>query len=290
MNITESLDNVGIDYTDHGIPGYGTPGNSPNGRRSFQPIGLIVHYPVGIDDKGVDNVLKLVIRGRTRAPAPIYSIYIDHLDASIHVISNGRANHAGGGMGIRIREAKADRPPTAPNGPDDHSGNKFWYGMTLEGPPTTSEQRTTAARVAAAICLGNKWTHNRVIGHKEWSPQDKMDPDFDMVWFRSEVEREMGSIISTHQYRIDVNNLWLQIRGTHCEPAGDETAQMRLTRIAEKHRTTPGYLEGSLSRSLRRLNTNRSIKDVIRLREFHNKYLPAWVLAPGLEPSEMQSQ
>lgn len=189
--ITEALDWAAIPHTFYDIPGYGTPGNDPNGWRPFKPIGIIVHYPVGIDDVGVDSRLQSIIDGRVGAPSPIYQIYIDHLDGSVAVLSNGRANHAGGGMSDRWSEAKADVPPTLPSGPDDMAGNEHWYGITLEGPPTTAEQRAMAAKVCAAICITHGWTHNRVIGHREWSPYDKIDPDFSMVWFRDQVEGEM---------------------------------------------------------------------------------------------------
>lgn len=189
--ISRWLTDVGVDHDFMDIPGYRS--DVPYG---FEPVGVVVHYPVGIDDVGEDSMLNLVCCvGTSNAPAPIYQVYVDHLDGGITVVSEGRCNHAGGGVESRLDAARADQPPPADSPPDDFpNGNRWWIGITLEGPPTTDYQRIEAARVCAAICVGAGWSHNRVIGHEEWSPADKVDPDFDMVWFRELVREEMETM------------------------------------------------------------------------------------------------
>lgn len=185
--ISQWLADFGVEHDMLDRPGWGTP-NRPTSSGittlEYTPDFGVTHYPVGIDDTGIDSILNLVCCvGSSAAPWPIYQAYIDHGTARITVVTEGRANHAGKGNSGQRSRAIADLPPLPPPDFDDMSGNRWSIGVTLEGPPTTAAQFEAAAWFWAAVCAGAGWTPNRVLGHSEWTAR-KQDPDFDMALLR----------------------------------------------------------------------------------------------------------
>lgn len=183
-------------------PGW-TSHNRGNRGSGWGPINGVVIHHTGSDTTGDgqsynDNILW---KGYTGLPGPLCHVGIAP-DGTLHVNSNGRANHAGGGDAavltdvvneaawLMTREAKPTRGNS--NGVD---GNSRFYGaeiMYSGGHAMTAAQMDTAVRFAAAICRHYGWSARSVIGHREWS-DDKVDPGYcPMTAFRAAVQTRLG--------------------------------------------------------------------------------------------------
>lgn len=152
-----------------------------NGRPySFEPVGVIRHHtadPVGTSES---IGLRVVHDGRPDVPGPLAQCFVAR-DGTIHVVSYGRANHAGLGGPWR-------------NVPQD-SGNRYLIGVEVDNNGTTeaypSVQLKAARLLDAALLISLGKDETWLIGHKEWAPGRKVDPRLDM-----DVERhEVGKII-----------------------------------------------------------------------------------------------
>ena len=106
-------------------------------------------------------------------------------DGTVHVISTGRSNHAGGGDPNVLAAVKDERygdyPPKTQRGNDNGvDGNAHFYGFECENEgdgddPWPAVQVESMVRANAAIDRYYRWTEKSSIAHKEWS-QDKPDP------------------------------------------------------------------------------------------------------------------
>lgn len=153
-----------------------------NHKGSWGPTnGVIVHHTVS---KGSDATVRICRDGYAGLPGPLCQGVITK-DGVFHLISSGRANHAGGGDGdvlaAVIAEEYGGRPP-APNvgNTDGVDGNARFYGWECENlgdgkDPWPAAQLETIERASAAVCRAYGWSAKSVIGHLEWS-DDKNDP------------------------------------------------------------------------------------------------------------------
>jgi subtilisin family serine protease/peptidoglycan hydrolase-like protein with peptidoglycan-binding domain len=160
-----------------------------NGRPGgFHPIGIMLHHTAG------NNDLHVVVNGRPDLNGPLANFYVGR-NAEIHVVSGGRANHAGGGAQRVLDEVRGGVAPpdtAAHRGLSDGPvGNGFFYGFENEnlgnGQAWPAAQLDSIARACAALCQLHCWSENRVISHAEWTAR-KPDPrGIDMNDFRRTV-------------------------------------------------------------------------------------------------------
>ncbi|WP_330348181.1 peptidoglycan-binding protein [Streptomyces sp. NBC_00582] len=173
-----------------------------NHKGPWGPVnGVIIHHTV---TSGTQASVDICFNGYAELPGPLCHGVIAK-DGTVHLVGNGRANHAGGGDGdvldAVIAEDYGDKPPAT----DKHEGsagavdgNARFYGFECVNlgdgkDPWPDVQLEAMVRSAAALCRAHGWTARSVIGHLEWSDW-KSDPrGFTMASFRAAVAEKLGA-------------------------------------------------------------------------------------------------
>jgi hypothetical protein len=167
--------------------------------------GVMIHHTVS---SGTSSSVELCYNGYAGLPGPLCHGVIAK-DGTVHLVGNGRANHAGGGdpnvLQAVIDERYGERPPA----PHQHQGsagavdgNARFYGFECVNlgngtDPWPAAQLDAIERASAAICRAHGWGAKSVIGHLEWSDQ-KSDPrGFTMPGMRKRVEARLAKPTSS---------------------------------------------------------------------------------------------
>lgn len=147
-----------------------------NAKGPYGPLnGVMIHHTV---TSGTSSSVALCYEGRADLPGPLCHGVIDK-KGEVHLVGNGRANHAGLGdsdvLRAVVNETKLPHDNSA-----DTDGNRHFYGFECinlgDGKdPWPEAQKEAIEKVAAAICRAHGWSERSVIGHKEWQP-GKVDP------------------------------------------------------------------------------------------------------------------
>ncbi|WP_406007298.1 peptidoglycan-binding protein [Streptomyces sp. NBC_00637] len=167
--------------------------NNRNQKGSWGPVnGVVVHHTV---TSGTSDSVSLCFDGHSALPGPLCHGVIAK-DGTVHLVGNGRANHAGSGDGDVLRAVIAEKPLPAPN-ENDTDGNVHFYGFECVNlgdgkDPWPAVQLEAMVRASAALCRAHGWSAASVIGHKEWT-STKVDPrGFTMADFRARVATRLG--------------------------------------------------------------------------------------------------
>ena len=156
--------------------------HSRNHKGAWGPVhGVMQHHTVS---SGSASSVELCRTGYAELPGPLCHGVIDK-EGVVHVISVGRANHAGGGdpnvLAAVTDERYNDYPPTPHVGnATGVDGNARFYGFECVNlgngkDPWPAEQIDSMVRASAALCRAHGWTEKSTIAHREWS-RDKPDP------------------------------------------------------------------------------------------------------------------
>ncbi|MFF6836036.1 peptidoglycan-binding protein [Streptomyces sp. NPDC012438] len=158
----------------------------------FGPVhGVMIHHTV---TKGTTNTVRICHDGYAGLPGPLCHGVIAK-DGTIHLLSAGRANHAGLGDDDVLQAVIAERLAPA----DDEAntdGNRYFYGFECENlgdghDPWPDVQLEAIEKAAAAICRAYGWGDRSVIGHLEWQP-GKVDPKgFSMGAMRARIAERL---------------------------------------------------------------------------------------------------
>ncbi|MEU7735402.1 peptidoglycan-binding protein [Streptomyces griseus] len=188
----------GVTVVEH--PGWRT--HDRNHKGAWGPVnGVMIHHTVS---SGSAASVALCRDGHASLPGPLCQGVIDKA-GTVHLISAGRANHAGGGDPDVLRRVVAedygDRPP-APRAHDGSAGavdgNARFYGFECVNlgdgrDPWPAVQLDAIERASAAICRAHGWSARSVIGHAEWSAA-KVDPrGFTMPSMRARVGSRLAA-------------------------------------------------------------------------------------------------
>ncbi|MFD3637959.1 peptidoglycan-binding protein [Streptomyces sp. NBUL23] len=188
----------GVTVVEH--PGWRT--HDRNHKGAWGPVnGVMIHHTVS---SGSAASVALCRNGHASLPGPLCQGVIDKA-GTVHLISAGRANHAGGGDPDVLRRVVAedygDRPP-APRAHDGSAGavdgNARFYGFECVNlgdgrDPWPAVQLDAIERASAAICRAHGWSARSVIGHAEWSAA-KVDPrGFTMPSMRARVGSRLAA-------------------------------------------------------------------------------------------------
>ena len=149
---------------------------------SFNPIGVLWHHTASTSSAANPHpALGICINGRSDLPGPLCHALVDY-NGVFHVISGGRANHAGSSRG---------------SGPiPAGDGNTLMVGWEIDY--NGVNQRMTAAQYSASVLataavlrrLGRDASYAR--GHRETSTTGKIDPSFiDLDSMRADVARQL---------------------------------------------------------------------------------------------------
>ncbi|MFJ8231756.1 peptidoglycan-binding protein [Streptomyces sp. NPDC094448] len=180
----------------------GWRGNHRNRAGAFGPVhGVMVHHTV---TSGTEASVDLCFRGHAALPGPLCHAVIAK-DGSVHLVGNGRANHAGGGDPRVLRAVADESYGTRPPPPGHHQGssgavdgNIHFYGFECVNrgdgkDPWPAAQLDAVERASAALCRAHGWTAKSVIGHLEWTDR-KIDPrGFTMPGMRDRIARRLGA-------------------------------------------------------------------------------------------------
>ncbi|MER6104965.1 peptidoglycan-binding protein [Streptomyces sp. NPDC001832] len=165
-----------------------------NSKGPWGPVnGVMIHHTV---TSGTDTSVDICYDGYSGLPGPLCHGVIDK-KGHVHMVGNGRANHAGLGDGdvLRAVVSEAELPP---DNEADTDGNRHFYGFECINlgngkDPWPEVQKEAIEKVSAAICRAHGWSERSVIGHKEWQP-GKQDPrGFTMDGMRSRIAERLRS-------------------------------------------------------------------------------------------------
>ncbi|MFD8797200.1 N-acetylmuramoyl-L-alanine amidase [Streptomyces atroolivaceus] len=157
----------------------------PSSTGTFGPInGIMFHHTV---TTGTTGSVALCYNGHATLPGPLCHGVIDK-DGTVHLVSAGRANHAGLGdddVLTAVQNESYDRDKALTPNEANTDGNRSFYGFECVNlgngkDPWPAVQRDAMVRAGAAILRAyggpdKGWTARSVIGHKEWQP-GKIDP------------------------------------------------------------------------------------------------------------------
>lgn len=149
------------------IEGWENRGRSDMGR----VFGVICHHTAGSRDKNMPS-LKVILNGRPGIPGPLANLGLAR-DGTWIIIAAGRANHAGKGQ---FKDPITGRIIV--------NGNSNFIGIEAENTglandrPWPDAQVDSYQRGVAAILNHVRQSHQFCIGHREWAPRRKSDPEF----------------------------------------------------------------------------------------------------------------
>ncbi|RBM18248.1 N-acetylmuramoyl-L-alanine amidase [Streptomyces sp. PT12] len=172
--------------------------NNRNKAGPWGPVhGVMIHHTV---TSGTGSTVELCYQGRSGLPGPLCHGVIAK-DGTVHLVGNGRANHAGNGDGDVLAAVIAEHGLPDDNDTDT-DGNTHFYGFECvnlgDGKDTwPAEQVEAVVRASAAICRAHGWGKEgdtSVIGHLEWQPGkvDPCGPGIDMGDVRGRVVERLG--------------------------------------------------------------------------------------------------
>lgn len=150
--------------------------NNRNHKGAWGPVhGVMIHHTV---TSGTASSVELCFNGHSSLPGPLCHGVIDKAGV-VHLVGNGRANHAGAGDGDVLR-AVINEQPLPPDNETDTDGNRHFYGFEAinlgDGKdPWPAAQLEAIERASAALCRAHGWSYRSVIRHLDWQP-GKVDP------------------------------------------------------------------------------------------------------------------
>lgn len=150
-----------------------------NHKGAWGPVhGVMLHHTV---TTGTKRSVDLCYDGYPALPGPLCHGVIAK-DGTVHLVGNGRANHAGTGDGDVLRAVIAEKALPRPN-ENNTDGNARFYGFECVNlgdgaDPWPEVQVDAMVRASAAMVRAHGWGgggSTSVIGHKEWT-NIKIDP------------------------------------------------------------------------------------------------------------------
>ncbi|MFF7977772.1 peptidoglycan-binding protein [Streptomyces sp. NPDC007901] len=169
------------------------------GHGAWGPVnGVIIHHTV---TSGTTTSVSMCFNGRSDLPGPLCHGVIAK-DGTVHLVGNGRANHAGSGDGDVLAAVAAESATLPAPNQNNTDGNVHFYGFECVNlgdgkDPWPDVQLDAMVRASAALCRAHGWSARSVIGHKEWT-NTKIDPrGFTMADFRGRVTARLGTKVSS---------------------------------------------------------------------------------------------
>ncbi|GIG68881.1 peptidoglycan recognition protein family protein [Phytomonospora endophytica] len=150
---------------------------------AFDPIGVLWHHTASTSSAGNPApALNICINGRPDLPGPLCQALVDY-NGVFHIISAGRANHAGASRG--------SGPIPAGDGNALLVGWEIDYNGVSQEMTDAQYRNSVKATVAVLRRLGKGSAYVR--GHRETSTSGKIDPSFiDLDLLRAEIAALLG--------------------------------------------------------------------------------------------------
>ncbi|WP_405408899.1 holin [Streptomyces decoyicus] len=191
--LVKALRAEGVNVVEH--PGWRSHNRAGHG--PWGPVhGVVIHHTV---TTGTAASVDICWDGYNDLPGPLCHGVVDK-EGTVHLVGNGRANHAGTGDDDVLRAVIAEDYDEAPPRPNENNtdGNRYFYGFECinlgDGKdPWPTKQLEAIERLSAAICRVHGWTARSVIGHREWT-DTKVDPrGFAMPDLRARIARRLSA-------------------------------------------------------------------------------------------------
>lgn len=159
------------------VKGWQTRGRGDIGKISF----VLCHH-TATRHPGNAPSLWIVRDGRPDVTGPLSQLVLGR-DGTFYVVAAGRANHAGKGAWNEMKNVG-----NAKSIGIEAENNGLSEIKPKEGEPWPEKQVLAYAKGVAAILKHLGLGVEACVGHKEYAPQRKIDPSFDMNVFRKRVE------------------------------------------------------------------------------------------------------
>ncbi|MFF3845289.1 peptidoglycan-binding protein [Streptomyces sp. NPDC002328] len=170
--------------------------NNRNHKGSWGPVnGVVIHHTV---TTGTNATVRLCFDGHSALPGPLCHGVIAK-DGTVHLVGNGRANHAGVGDPDVLAAVASERATLPAPNQRTKDGNAHFYGFECVNlgdgkDPWPEAQLEAIVRASAALCRAHGWSARSVIGHKEWTSA-KIDPrGFAMSDLRARVAARLSQV------------------------------------------------------------------------------------------------
>ncbi|MEU3972334.1 peptidoglycan-binding protein [Streptomyces bacillaris] len=188
--LLKALRDEGLQVIEH--PGWRT--NNRNHKGPWGPVhGVMIHHTV---TSGTAASVNLCFNGHSALPGPLCHGVVAK-DGTVHLVGNGRANHAGSGDDDVLQAVIAEKA-LPPDNEANTDGNRYFYGFEAVNlgdgkDPWPAAQLLAIERAAAAVCRAHGWGERSVIGHLEWQP-GKIDPrGFTMDSMRTRIGKRLST-------------------------------------------------------------------------------------------------
>ncbi|AXI78066.1 peptidoglycan-binding protein [Peterkaempfera bronchialis] len=189
--LVTALRDEGVTVVEH--DGWRT--HNRNHKGPWGPVnGVVIHHTVS---EGTAHSVAMCHDGYADLPGPLCHGVVAK-DGTVHLVGNGRANHAGSGDPDVLQAVIAERDPLPAPVRNTVDGNPHFYGFECVNlgdgkDPWPEAQLEAIARVSAAICRAHGWHAASVIGHKEWT-NTKIDPrGFGMAEMRARIAARLAA-------------------------------------------------------------------------------------------------
>jgi hypothetical protein len=190
--LVAALEAEGVNVVGHS--GWRT--NNRNHKGAWGPVqGVVIHHTV---TTGTTTSVELCFNGHSTLPGPLCHGVIAK-DGTVHLVGNGRANHAGLGDPDVLAAVIAEKAPPA----DDEAsvdGNARFYGFECVNlgdgkDPWPAVQVDAIVRAAAALCRAHGWGFRSVIRHLDWQPGkvDPRGPGMDWTAVQAAIAKRLGT-------------------------------------------------------------------------------------------------
>lgn len=155
--------------------------------------GVMIHHTANINET-VAHIRDGVQQPGGFLPGPLAQCLLTP-DGKCHLIAVGPCNHAGGGFYPGLGSNNGNRrliafeccwPTLRPDLPLGYDPHEQW------STPLIITMRDATAAVLKKLGVGSA----RAIGHKEYTPNRKIDPaNMSMDWFRGEVQKDLDDVV-----------------------------------------------------------------------------------------------
>ncbi|MGW3649416.1 peptidoglycan recognition protein family protein [Streptomyces sp. NPDC000878] len=164
-----------------------------NYKGAWGPVnGVMIHHTV---TSGTKASVDLCRDGHATLPGPLCHGVIAK-DGTVHLVGNGRTNHAGSGDGDVLKAVIDEGAALPAPNENDTDGNTHFYGFECVNlgdgkDPWPQAQLDAIRRASAALCRAHGWSARSVIAHKEWT-NTKIDPrGFSMKDLRADIQQQL---------------------------------------------------------------------------------------------------
>lgn len=185
------------------------PGWETRGKTFYRSVkGVVCHHTATPQSRRGDYPsLQIVRDGRVDVPGPLSQLGLGRSGKKVYIIASGRANHAGAGSWPGFY------------------GNTDLIGIEAEHPGGSygwpvDQYDAYVVLVEVLLKQLGKPAAN-AIGHKEWAPTRKVDPNFSMDRFRKDVEM-IQQLREIMPYLQKLRGSMDESKASHFDPAVDK--------------------------------------------------------------------